>query len=51
MVADSLAKLPILKLSLHNSAAVCLRQKLRRGLSLNNIMHLHLYILRYSKTG
>jgi len=26
------AKLPILKLSLHNSAAVCLRQKLRRGL-------------------
>jgi len=29
------AKLPILKLSLHNSAAVCLRQKLRRGLPEN----------------
>jgi len=30
---QSFGKLPILKLSLHNSAAVCLRQKLRRGLS------------------
>jgi len=29
---QSFAKLPILKLSLHNSVAVCLRQKLRRGL-------------------
>jgi len=32
---QSLAKLPILKLSLRNSAAVCLQQKLRRGLSEN----------------
>jgi len=29
------AKLPILKLRLYNSVAVCLRQKLRRGLSEN----------------
>jgi len=35
MVEDSLAKLPILKLSLHNSAAFCIRQKLRRDLPEN----------------
>jgi len=35
MVEDSLAKLPILKLSLHNSAAFCTRQKLRRDLPEN----------------
>jgi len=29
------AKLPILKLSLHNSAAICFRQKRRRGLPEN----------------
>jgi len=43
MVEDS--QMPILKLSLRNSAAVCLRQKLCRGLSemqLSNILHLHL---------
>jgi len=34
---QSFAKLPILKLSLHNSAAVGLRQKLRRGLPENVI--------------
>ena len=32
MVENSLAKLPIPKLSLHNSAAFCIRQKLRRDL-------------------
>jgi len=37
MVEDSLSKMPILKLSLHNSAAVCLRQKLLRGLPENVI--------------
>jgi len=34
---QSFAKLPILKLSLHNSVAVCIRQKLRRGLPENVI--------------
>ena len=32
---QSFAKLPILKLSLHNSAAVCFRQKLHRVLPEN----------------
>jgi len=32
---QSFAKLPILKLNFHNSAAVCLRQKLRKGLPEN----------------
>jgi len=35
MVEQSFAELPILKLGLHNSAAFCLRQKLRRDLTEN----------------
>jgi len=35
MFENNLAKLPIPKLSLHNSAAFCLRQKLCRDLSEN----------------
>jgi len=35
MVENSLVKLHIPKLSLHNSAAFCLRQKLRRDLPEN----------------
>jgi len=45
MAEGSLAKLPIVKLSLHNSVAFCLRQKLRRDLPENvtyYIINLHL---------